>query len=219
LTCINDASPYWPKCDPSQLKNNNGPSGYEYGFYCTQAWVDALNQMLQDPVVGRCQDPEAIHKLLAQVAYETAYYSTVYQPRDGGAGLIHMIPGNWVRNALDMDALWPGHDYAASAAIMGKNFFQAPEYGWKSVAAWFRRTNEVIPGCGMDLFDRPYAEQTRCILSRVVDRSEAYDIVGRCLAATAAPTPAPGRLLRGTSDQVQAGRPLRGAHSQPLRWS
>lgn len=59
----------------------------------------------------------------------------------------------------------------------------------------------MIPGCGIDLFDQDYETQTRCILSRVVDRQEAFDIVGRCLAEnpsvhvsgpaiTDAPTPA-----------------------------
>eukprot|EP00927_Polykrikos_kofoidii_P021511 TRINITY_DN20323_c0_g2_i1.p1 TRINITY_DN20323_c0_g2~~TRINITY_DN20323_c0_g2_i1.p1 ORF type:complete len:1236 (+),score=163.37 TRINITY_DN20323_c0_g2_i1:57-3764(+) len=200
LVCINDASSFWPKCDPSQAKINEGPAGYEYGHYCTNEWAEALSDVLRDPVVDKCQDMDAIQKFLAQVAYETAYYSTVYQPRDGGAGLIHMIPGNWVRNALDMDALWPGNDYATKAATMGKSFFQTAAYGWRSVAAWFKRTNEVIPGCGIDLFSQSFEEQTRCILSRVVSRQEAYDIVGQCLVAppprpepepTPEPTPEP----------------------------
>merc|ERR1712194_645681 len=46
LTCINDYSSYWPKCDPSQSKTNSGPSGYEFGHYCTEAWTEALNEML-----------------------------------------------------------------------------------------------------------------------------------------------------------------------------
>ena len=57
------------------------------------------SEVLSDPVVNKCRDPQAIQQFLAQVAYETGYYSTVYQPLDGGAGLIHMIPGNWVPNA------------------------------------------------------------------------------------------------------------------------
>ena len=36
MTCINGISSYWPKCDPGQSKNNAGPSGYEFGHYCTQ---------------------------------------------------------------------------------------------------------------------------------------------------------------------------------------
>eukprot|EP00928_Gymnodinium_smaydae_P069860 TRINITY_DN5363_c1_g1_i1.p1 TRINITY_DN5363_c1_g1~~TRINITY_DN5363_c1_g1_i1.p1 ORF type:complete len:688 (-),score=90.02 TRINITY_DN5363_c1_g1_i1:294-2309(-) len=183
LTCINGKSSFWPKCDPAQAKNVVGPAGYEFGFYCTQEWTDALNEMLSDPVVGKCSDRKAIHKLLAQVAYETGYFSTVYQPRDGGAGLIHMIPGNWPVNAADMDVLFPreGQHYEQIAVAMGKDFFQSPDYGWKSVAAWFKRTNVVIPGCGLDLFDQDFEEQTRCILSRVVSRQEAFDIVGSCL--------------------------------------
>ncbi len=30
--------------------------------------------------------------------------------------------------------------------------------------------NDVIPNCGIDLFDQPFETQTRCILSRVVSR-------------------------------------------------
>lgn len=115
------------------------------------------------------------------MAYETGYYSTVYQPRDGGAGLIHMIPQNWPVNAADMDTLWPGHGFAGKVAVMGKDFFQNVQYGWLSVAAWFKETNRVIPGCGKDLFDEPMDGQTRCILSQVVSRQEAYDVVGQCM--------------------------------------
>lgn len=136
-------------------------------------------------MVDICEDETAIHNLLAQIAYETAYFSTVYQPRDGGAGLIHMIPGNWVRNAVDMDELWPGSDYRGKAMSMQESFFQSPEYGWRSVAAWYKITNEVIPGCGIDLLSEPYETQTKCILSRVVDRSESFNIVGTCLAQAA----------------------------------
>lgn len=169
--------------------------------------MDALNELLSDPVVDKCADPEAIHKFLAQVAYETGYYSTVYQPLDGGAGLIHMIPGNWKLSAQDMDVLWPGNDFAGKVDAMGKNFFQTAEYGWRSVAAWFKRTNRVIGGCGKDLFDQSYDEQTRCILSRVVDRKEAYDVVGRCMAqapttlppTTQAPTTLPPRTQAPTT--------------------
>jgi len=139
--------------------------------------------MLNDPAINKCNDQDAIHKLLAQVAYETGYYSTVYQPRDDGAGLIHMIPGNWPVNARDMDSLFPGSNYESSADSMREDFFKTPRYGWKSVAAWFKLTNRVIGGCNKDLFDESFAEQTRCILSRVNDRSEAFNIVGDCLAA------------------------------------
>lgn len=92
-------------------------------MYCTQEWANALNEVLADRVVDKCGDNEAIHKFLAQVAYETGYYSTVYQPADGGAGLIHMIPANWPTNVRDMDTLWSGQDYAAALASMGKSFF------------------------------------------------------------------------------------------------
>eukprot|EP00928_Gymnodinium_smaydae_P014525 TRINITY_DN1533_c0_g1_i5.p1 TRINITY_DN1533_c0_g1~~TRINITY_DN1533_c0_g1_i5.p1 ORF type:complete len:295 (+),score=52.72 TRINITY_DN1533_c0_g1_i5:1-885(+) len=104
-----------------------------------------------------------------------------------------MIPGNWPVNAADMDVLFPreGQHYEQIAVAMGKDFFQTPEYGWKSVAAWFKRTNVVIPGCGLDLFDQDFEEQTRCILSRVVSRQEAFDIVGSCLPDAVGTTTAP----------------------------
>lgn len=181
LTCVNNKAPYWPKCSPDQNKTEPGPPGYEFGYYCTPEWAEALNEVLCDSVVNKCHDKDAIHKFLAQVAYETGYYSTLYQPKDGGAGLIHMIPENWAINAADMDILWPGDDYKGKVASMGKNFFQTPAYGWRSVAAWFKRTNSVIPGCGIDLFDESYETQTRCILGWVVDRSEAYNIIESCL--------------------------------------
>lgn len=137
--------------------------------------------MLADPEVGKCGERDVIHKLLAQVAYETGFFSTVYQPLDGGAGLIHMIPNNWPINAEDMDRLWPGNNFKDEADAQGKNFFQDPAYGWRSVAAWYKRTNRVIPGCGLDLFEQSYDDQTRCILGRVVDRQEAFSIVEKCL--------------------------------------
>jgi len=185
LECINGASSYWPKCNAAQSKDVAGPAGYEFGHYCTQEWTDALNEMLHDPVVDKCVDTDAVHKFLAQVAHETGYFSTVFQPTDGGAGLIHMIPGNWERNALDMDGLWPGHGYAPKVSVMGKTFFQTPAYGWRSVAAWFKRTSEVIPGCGVDLFDQPFETQTRCIFGQANNRNEAFNIVGRCLKSPA----------------------------------
>ncbi|KAL9139691.1 ESV-like Lytic polysaccharide mono-oxygenase [Amphidinium carterae] len=183
LQCINDASSYWPKCSPSQSKEIEGPTGYEFGLYCTQEWADAVNAVLRDPLVGKCGNSSATQTMLAQIAYETGYFSTLFQPIDGGAGLIHMIPQNWPINVGHMDDLWPGVDYSASLASMQEKFFQTPAYGWKSVAAWYLRTNHVIPGCeGKNLFELDMDAQTRCILGRVVDRSEAYNIVGNCMA-------------------------------------
>jgi len=109
--------------------------------------------MLSNPVVNICANSQKIEYLLGQVAWETAYFSTVYQPKDGGAGLIHMIPANWQINAEDMDKLWPGNNYVGKVREMGYKFFQTPVYGWRSVAAWYKLTNRVIPGCGKDLFE------------------------------------------------------------------
>ncbi|CAE8711450.1 unnamed protein product [Polarella glacialis] len=183
LTCINDKSFYWPKCDPAQAKNIVGPSGYEFGFYCTDAWAATLNQMLSDRAVNKCNDREAILKLLAQVAWETGYFSTSYQPQDGGAGQIHMIPNNWEINAKDMDGLFPkpSPSHVSLVKAQSQNFFQNAEFGWKSTAAWFKTTNRVIPGCGEDLFDQTFARQSFCILGAPSDRTEAYNIVASCL--------------------------------------
>lgn len=181
LTCINDYSGYWPKCDPSQSKSNTGPDGYEFGYYCTQEWVDALNSMLSSTQVNMCGNSEKIAELLGEVAWETGYFSTVYQPRDGGAGLIHMIPGNWGVNAADMDAVFGNHGYAGAAASMGKNFFQSSQYGWLSVAAWYKSTNRVVSGCGLDLFQQSYDTQSRCIFGSASDRSESLNVAKGCL--------------------------------------
>lgn len=138
--------------------------------------------MLSNPEVDICHDKSAVEKVVAQITYETGYFSTVYQPRDGGAGLIHMIPGNWVLNAQDMDIIWPGNDYAGKAATMKEKFFQTAAYGWRSVAAWYKRTNRVIGTCGKDLFTESFDEQTRCIFSGPIDRSEAFRHASQCLA-------------------------------------
>lgn len=184
LRCINDYSSFWPTCSPNQKKNKSivGPDGYEFGHYCSDEWADALNEVLKDPEVSKCKDKEAIHRLLAQVAYETGYFSTLYQLADGGAGLIHMTPANWRTNTQDMDELWPGQSYAQQAARMGKDFFQSAHFGWRSAVAWFLRTNRVVRGCGSDLFWETYETQTRCMLGRGANRSEVYSVVGKCMA-------------------------------------
>ena len=92
----------------------------------SQEWTNALNEMLSHPAIGKCNDYHAIHKLLAQadvgyceglnfvlcyehphaqVAYETGYYSTVYQPRDGGA-LAHL---HFLFKNLSETKIWIGH--------------------------------------------------------------------------------------------------------------
>ena len=48
--------------------------------------------MLSNSVINMCGKNDQIAQVLAQVAWETGYFSNVYQPTDGGAGLIHMIP-------------------------------------------------------------------------------------------------------------------------------
>lgn len=192
LKCINDASSFWPRCDPSQTKNDNFPnlhgrSPEDYGYFCTEQWAHALNAMLSHSVVGKCADKDAQVKLLAQIAVETGYFTTLFQPADGGAGLVHMIPNNWPINAQDMEDLFGGN-FVQRLGTAGAEFFQSPEDGWLSVAAWYKLTNRVIPGCGKDLFDESFSEQTRCIFSRPNDRSEAFNIVSQCLGATPSTT-------------------------------
>ena len=52
------------------------------------------------------------------------------------------------------------------------------------MAAWFKLTNRVIPGCGMDLFSQPYATVTRCIAgnNNKLTRAEPLSIAQQCLA-------------------------------------
>lgn len=175
---INAESTYWPGCDPSQPVKGSA-SGYIFGHYCSQEWTDRLNEMLTE--LGYCDQPDIIRHFLAQVAYETGYFSTLGQPRDDGSGVIHMIPQNFIYNAQDMDTVFPGEGLLAAynAAADKQAFFKDPQYAWKSAAAWFKATNWVIPGCGYDLFPLSLNEQTKCILSYVVDRSEALELVSK----------------------------------------
>ena len=75
-----------------------------------------------------------------------------------------------------MDKLWPGNDYVGKVNAMGASFFQSPLYGWRSFAAWFKLTNRVIPGCGLDLFTQSDATQTQCIFGSYNDRSEPLTV-------------------------------------------
>jgi chitodextrinase len=133
--------------------------------------------------LGYCGNREIIRNFLAQTAYETGYFTTLGQPIDDGAGIIHMIPANWDANAADMEALFPGEgikaDYDSRNVAGKKMFFKEAKYAFKSAAAWFKRTNRVIPGCGKDLFPLSLNEQTACILGRVNDRSEALGLVSK----------------------------------------
>jgi hypothetical protein len=128
--------------------------------------------MLSDPKVNMCNNKLAITQVLAQTAWDSGYYTSVYNYNDGGAGLIHMNYSVWALNAADMDILWPGNDYVGKLSTMGKTFFQNPTYAWRSVAAWFKLTNRVITGCGYDLFSQSYDMTTYCISGYSWDRSE-----------------------------------------------
>jgi len=203
LKCINDASSFWPRCDPSQSKNDNFPTLHgrtpgDYGHFCTQAWADALNAMLSHSVVNKCGDRDAQIKLLAQIAVETGYFTTLFQPADGGAGLVHMIPNNWPINTQDMETLFGGN-FVDRQAVAGADFFQTPSDGWLSVAAWYKLTNRVIQGCDKDLFEEPFDVQTQCIFARPNDRTEAFNIVSQCFGS--APT------TTGSSDGSCSGDP------------
>lgn len=141
--------------------------------------------------LGYCGKEQLLirQRFLAQVAYETGYYSTLEQPADSGAGVIHMIPQNWLTNVQDMESLFPDRgilaNFNARATTAEKSaFFKEPQFAWKSAAAWMKLTNRVIPGCGKDLFHESYDEMTRCILSYVVDRSEALTLVSRNIVSS-----------------------------------
>jgi hypothetical protein len=186
LIAVNSESGYWPQCDLSQTAKAgvSGPANYIFGHYCSAAYVEQLSEMFGELGLcgGRYRDVR--RRFLAQVAYETGYYSTLEQPADSGAGMIHMIPANWRLNVVDMETLFPdqGHlvDFDTQSTTAAKAaFFRAPERAWKSAAAWMKLTNRVISGCGKDLFKEPYDEMTRCILGRVVDRSEALTLVSK----------------------------------------
>lgn len=192
LTCINEYSTMWPKCTPEQTKEGgDGLPQYVLGSYCTQEWVDALNDMLMDSQVNLCDNTTAIQYLLAQVAYETKFFTTVYSPAgdpaypnvagDGGAGLIHMSPAYWDNNALDMESLWTDHAYSSDEKLQLQGVFSDPVYGWRSVAAWYMRTNNALPGCSGNLFLQSYENQTRCITGHTADREELLVVAGRCL--------------------------------------
>ena len=69
LECINNAFPKNQKCSSTQIKASVvGVSGPDYGLYCEQDWVDALNDMLLNPNINMCADKNAISYLLAHVA-------------------------------------------------------------------------------------------------------------------------------------------------------
>lgn len=194
LIAINAESSFWPRCDESQNIKGSA-SGYEFGLYCSREWATRLNDMLKD--LGYCQDGKVIRNFLAQVAYETGYYSTLGQPLDNGSGIIHMIPQNWDQNAIDMDALFPNRgilaDYNGRSIAEKKQFFREADYAWLSAAAWFKSTNRVIPGCGKDLFPLSLDEQTKCILGRVVSRDEALRLVSKHIPLQTSPTLPPSQ--------------------------
>jgi len=56
--------------------------GFEYGLYCEDDWVNSLNEMLSNSVINICtkngQTNDKIAQVLAQVAWETGYFSNVY---------------------------------------------------------------------------------------------------------------------------------------------
>ena len=175
LVAINAESGYWPACDSAANTGKAGvagPPGRIYGQYCTSEWADALNAMLHHLDLCGVADSEIRRRFLAQVQWETGYMSTLSQPADDGSGLIHMIPQNWQANVDDIEAVFPGEGIAAHYASLLTHdaraaFFSDPKYAYKSAAAWFKRTNRLVPGCGKDLWFAPYDEQTRCIFGSV----------------------------------------------------
>ena len=90
LECISNAFSKWPKCSTPQIKASTGGSG---GLYCEQNWVDALNEMLSDPVANICGNQAAISNLLAQVAATSNAFTSV------SAGLLGLKQSLWEKNA------------------------------------------------------------------------------------------------------------------------
>ena len=69
LECINNGFSKNQKCSSTQIKASVvGVSGPDYGLYCEQDWVDALNEMLMDLNINMCGNQAAISNLLALVA-------------------------------------------------------------------------------------------------------------------------------------------------------
>ena len=184
FVAVNAESTYWPACDPNQAPKSSTPPGYIFGHYCSAQYTTELSKTLLELNLCGPDNLEIRRRFLAQVAYETGFYSTLGQPADWGAGVIHMIPANWLPNVKDMEELFPGQGILAnykgrSTQAEQTAFFKDPQFAWRSAAAWMKMTNRVIPGCGKDLFYESYDEMTRCILSRVVDRSEALRLVSK----------------------------------------
>merc|ERR1719469_270314 len=75
---------------------------------------------------------------------------------------------------------------AVVAGNKGADFFKNASYGWRSVAAWFKKTNKVISGCGKDLFssDVTYETMGKCIYGKSVgtDRNPLYKAAKTCIA-------------------------------------
>ena len=75
---MNNYSEKWPKCSSSMEKNVVEPFGYVSGYYCSDDWVNSLNEMLSNSVINICGKNDRIAQVLAQVAWETGYFSNVY---------------------------------------------------------------------------------------------------------------------------------------------
>merc|ERR1712194_971674 len=71
------------------------------------------------------------------------------------------------------------------SANEGADFFKNTSYGWRSVAAWFKKTNKVISGCGTDLFSSgvTYATMGKCIFGASVGttRNPIYTAAAACM--------------------------------------
>ena len=95
-------------------------------------------------------------------------------------------PAYWAYVAGDMDILWPGNDYTLKVLTIGKALFQDPRYAWRAVAAWYKKTNNLIAGCaGYDLFTQSYEVQTKCTpFGGAVDRSQVQKDADTCVSTT-----------------------------------
>lgn len=174
LIAINAQDDFFPGCDPSQPAK--GATGG--GFFCTQAFADTLNEMLQ--MYGFCSDKEKISRFLAQMAFSSGYFTALGPSGGGGAGYLNMIPANFERNVDDMDLVScraagaPSIRSEYDAFVDKVDFFKDENYAWLSVAAWYLKSNWAIPGCdGKNLFEESFEQQTFCVLAANQDRNQA----------------------------------------------
>jgi len=203
LININSQSSYWGRCDSSQpAKASAAGATATDGFYCSDAYVAKLNEMLC--ALNYCFNLQAKQAFIGQVTHETAYFTKFYQPIDNGRGALHMLPSNWNINVQDIQTLWPSSGAQTQFTSVGGVMLSDAAYAWLSAGAWFLRTNQVIPGCNLNLFLQSFAETSRCVFGNGVDsglanRQQAYNYAVQFLKNTSPDTNNIGSITSPTS--------------------